>query len=213
MNTIRASYTLGTGQTFTDSDVDITNDRITINNHGYNTGDVVGLTNSGGALPGGTAADTAYYIIQVDASTVSLATSRANAFAGTVVTITTAAGGGTHTATENAIGTVLTGTIIPVNSCVINVVQDVITAVTTGGAPTFAIGTGESATDLRAAAAIANAPAVNATGELLLVPDFATAADWITVTADREVIFTIGTAALTAGDVDVYITYLNTNIT
>jgi len=213
MNTIKASYTLGTGQTFVDGDVSVANDTIVIDNHGYNTGDVISLTNAGGALPGGTAVNTAYYVIQVDASTISLATSRANAFLGTVVNITTAAGGGTHTATENAMGTVLTGTIIPINSCVVNAVMDVITAVTSDGALEMAIGTGEAANDLRTAAVVAGAPVINAVNELLLIPDFATAGDWVTVTADREVIFTITVAAATAGDIDVYLTYLNTNIT
>jgi hypothetical protein len=51
-----------------------------------------------GTLPGGLSA-TNYFVISVDASTIKLASSLANAAAGTAVDITSAAGGGTHTLT------------------------------------------------------------------------------------------------------------------
>ena len=65
--------------------------------HGLTTGDgPFQLSNSGGALPGGTAASTNYWIIVVDSDEIKLATSLANALAGTAVNVTDA-GTGAHT--------------------------------------------------------------------------------------------------------------------
>ena len=61
------------------------------------TGTPLALTNSGGALPAGLSATT-YYVIRATDSSCKLATSLANAIAGTFVDIT-GAGTGTHTAT------------------------------------------------------------------------------------------------------------------
>lgn len=64
----------------------------------FTRGFAVHLTNSGGALPAGLSADTAYYVRPLDGTTVSLHTSLAGAvFNGDGVT-TTDAGSGTHTA-------------------------------------------------------------------------------------------------------------------
>jgi len=93
-----------TAKTFADADVNTTTDRITITSHGYYTGRKVAATSSG-TLPGGLSA-TNYYVIKVDANTIKLASSMANAVAGTAVDITSAAGGGTHTLTPAAISTV-----------------------------------------------------------------------------------------------------------
>lgn len=90
-----------TAKTFADADVNTSTDRITITAHGYLTGRKVAATTTG-TLPGGLSA-TDYYIIKVDADTIKLATSSANAQAGTAVDITSAAGGGTHTLTPAAI--------------------------------------------------------------------------------------------------------------
>lgn len=87
-------------QTFADTDVDVGADQITISAHGYRTGLKVALTTSG-ALPTGLSA-TDYYVILNDGNTIQLATSAANAAAGTAVNITAAAGGGTHTLTPAA---------------------------------------------------------------------------------------------------------------
>lgn len=70
--------------------------------HGLQTGDgPVRLTNSGGALPTGLATATDYYAIRLGADTFSLATSLANALAGTAIT-TSDAGTGTHTLSDTA---------------------------------------------------------------------------------------------------------------
>lgn len=62
-------------------------DLLTAVAHGLQTGDgPIRLT--GGSLPAGLAAATDYYVIRVSADTFSLATSRANALAGTAIDIT-----------------------------------------------------------------------------------------------------------------------------
>lgn len=79
-------------------------DRITWTSHGLTTGDVIQFTtSSGGSLPGGLSASTNYYVILVDASTIKVATSVANALAGTAVDITST-GTGDHTATLRVVG-------------------------------------------------------------------------------------------------------------
>jgi hypothetical protein len=73
--------------------------------HGFLTGDgPIRLTNSGGALPAGLSTGTDYYVEKIDADTFYLATSRANAFAGTEVDITDT-GTGTHTYATYTSGT------------------------------------------------------------------------------------------------------------
>lgn len=70
--------------------------------HGMLTGLKVQVSNSGGALPGGLAAATDYYVIKLSADTFSLASSLVNAVAGTAINITDA-GTGTQTVTPTAI--------------------------------------------------------------------------------------------------------------
>jgi len=86
------------GLDFVDADVIVADDTVTIVGHALITGDRVQLTETA-TLPAGLATGTDYWIIKVNRDTISFATSLANAIAGTVVTITGAAGGGTHTAT------------------------------------------------------------------------------------------------------------------
>lgn len=73
---------------------DATSNQITIAGHGLLTGDgPAAVRNVGGALPGGLAAVTDYWVIRVDANTIKLATSSSNAMAGTAVDLTTAGSG------------------------------------------------------------------------------------------------------------------------
>lgn len=88
-------------KTFEDADVDVDADSIAISAHGFYTGLKVAATTTG-TLPAGLSA-TDYYVIRVDADTIKLASSAANAIAGTAVDITAAAGTGTHTLTPAAI--------------------------------------------------------------------------------------------------------------
>ena len=91
-------------KTFTDTDVNVTANTVTIAAHGFTTGLKV-VTTTSGAAPGGLNAGT-YYLIVVSSSVIKFATSLANAKAGTAVDITTAGGvGDTQTITPSALGT------------------------------------------------------------------------------------------------------------
>jgi hypothetical protein len=83
------------------SNIDLSSDAITIASHGYITGTKAALTTAG-TLPTGVTA-TNYWIIKIDDNTVKLASSLANAVAGTKVNITVD-GSGTHTLTPAAAG-------------------------------------------------------------------------------------------------------------
>ncbi len=74
--------------------------------HGWTTGQLVSLINVGGALPTGLSTLTNYYVIRLTANTFSLATSLANALAGSAIAVAYpgGAGTGTHTAISWAIG-------------------------------------------------------------------------------------------------------------
>lgn len=91
-----------TGATFTTTH---TTELVNCTAHGYATGDRVRLTTSAADLPAGFAVDTTYYVIRVSADTLKLASSDANATAGTAVAISDD-GTGTHTITgyENVTG-------------------------------------------------------------------------------------------------------------
>jgi hypothetical protein len=68
------------------SKVDVTANTISISAHGLPTG-LKGQGSSTGTLPGGLSTSTDYYVIVVDANTIKLATSYANALAGTAIDI------------------------------------------------------------------------------------------------------------------------------
>jgi hypothetical protein len=70
--------------------------------HGFLTGLVMQVSNSGGALPTGLSTSTNYYAIPLTANTFSFASSLANAKAGTAVTIT-GTGSGTQTSTPTTL--------------------------------------------------------------------------------------------------------------
>jgi len=69
---------------------------VTLSGHGFITGDSMYLTTTG-ALPTGLSANTLYYVIFVSSSTFRLATTYANAIAGTAIN-TSGTQSGTHTA-------------------------------------------------------------------------------------------------------------------
>jgi hypothetical protein len=73
---------------------DSTTDKLAITAHGLLTGDgAAGVISAGGTLAGGLAEDVNYWIIRDDADHVRLATSNANAMAGTAIDITSNGGG------------------------------------------------------------------------------------------------------------------------
>lgn len=78
---------------------------VTLSSHALITGDHVKFTTTG-ALPTGLTASTTYYAIYVDANTFKLATTRANAVAGTAIE-TTGTQSGTHTLFGPGTGTLV----------------------------------------------------------------------------------------------------------
>lgn len=82
----------GSPQNFT---ADYSTDIITAAGHGYINADSVKLTNAGGALPGGLALATEYYVIYIDSATFKLATTYQNAVDSVAIDITST-GTGTH---------------------------------------------------------------------------------------------------------------------
>jgi len=101
---LQANYTVASlsAGNFAPGDVNIFTDQITLVGHDYTTG-VKGQFTTTGTLPSGITAATDYWIIKVDDDTFSIATSLANAEAGTVETINSV-GTGTHTFTPTAFG-------------------------------------------------------------------------------------------------------------
>jgi len=69
--------------------VNTSNSEVTIAGHGFTNGQGPMFLSSSGTLPSGAAANTAYWVIVVDANTVRLATTSPNALAGVYVTLTT----------------------------------------------------------------------------------------------------------------------------
>lgn len=87
--------------TFPSLDVSVGYDSITITTHGLVTGQPIRLI-TGGTLPGGLLPSATYYIIRVDADTFQFATNVWNAFAGTVVDLTSSgSGSSTMTGDDN----------------------------------------------------------------------------------------------------------------
>jgi hypothetical protein len=85
---------------FASTAVNTTTDAVNVAAHGLTTGQgPVWVSNAGGALPTALAAATAYWVIVVDVDHFKLASSLANAMAGTAINIT-AQGSGTDTLTK-----------------------------------------------------------------------------------------------------------------
>lgn len=87
---------------FVDGDVTVATENIAETGHSFFTG-LKGQLTTTGALPTGLATSTDYFVIVVDDDNFKLASSLANAQAGTAVDITAASGGGTHTFTPTGI--------------------------------------------------------------------------------------------------------------
>lgn len=81
----------------TETSVSSSNETITINAHGYFTGDAVQYSNESGTNLTGLTSGTTYFIIKVDVNTFKLATSLSNANAGTAINITGASTGNGQT--------------------------------------------------------------------------------------------------------------------
>lgn len=105
-----------------------------------------------------------------------------------------------------AVGAItLRGDKLPSGAVILSSVIKVDTVVTSGGAATVSIGV-QSATDVRAAATLSTAPALDATGNKLGATTRASAP--VSTTADKDVVATVAVAALTAGRFSVLIEYV-----
>ena len=98
------TYTHKTFNATTAGIVDIAADTITVTTHGYSVRDPVILTsaNNPATLPGGLSTNTVYYIINVGASTIALASTALNATSGTRINLTST-GAGVVTVRANVI--------------------------------------------------------------------------------------------------------------
>lgn len=106
-----------------------------------------------------------------------------------------------------AVGTItLRGDTLPAGAIAVDSLIDVDTVVTSGGAATVAIGF-EAATNIRAAATLSTAPALDATGPKRSAVLTATAAP-VETTQARAITATVATAALTAGKFSVLVWYV-----
>lgn len=116
-NTIDTVLTAGAGVTVQqatlagglDSDINDTDDEVTIVGHGYESGDKVNFDKLTGTVPTGLTDNTDYWMIAIDEDTIAFADSYAHAIAGTKIDITgAAAGGGSFTLTPVAISGTIT---------------------------------------------------------------------------------------------------------
>jgi hypothetical protein len=92
-NAIFDKYNNQLGMSFTSTDVDVGLDTISIPNHGLTTNDSIIYT--GPTVSGFLTTNTTYFAIVVDANTIKVATSAANANAGTAINLTATPAGGT----------------------------------------------------------------------------------------------------------------------
>ena len=75
-------------ETIATSAVNYSTEVITITAHGFETGASVTYNNGGGGTLNGLSNDTEYFVISISVDTIKLASTRANAFAGTAVNLT-----------------------------------------------------------------------------------------------------------------------------
>lgn len=102
---IACKITVDTNAAGTFSAASLSANHVTITAHGYKTG-IVGQVTTVGVLPTGLSLATNYFIIVIDANTVSFATSQANAIAGTAIAISGGTGNSTFTPTALSGGSV-----------------------------------------------------------------------------------------------------------
>ncbi len=93
---VAAQFSDSIDDTFVDGDVTVGTDQITLTAHSFNDGNSVVLTTTG-TLPAGLSTEDVYYVSDVDSNTIALYTDKELT---SIVDITAAAGGGTHTITH-----------------------------------------------------------------------------------------------------------------
>lgn len=98
----------------------------------------------------------------------------------------------------------LSTVVIPSGAIVVNAFVYASVALTSGGAATVDLNS-QAANDLLAAEAVAS---FSLGAKIQGIPDLATVADYVVTTADKTLSMSINTAALTAGEMDVYVFYV-----
>ena len=223
--------------TFDAAEILPTPDTITIANHPYKTGDLVGgqLTVTTGVTATAPAMGTAYYIIYVDKDTIALATSLANAKLGTKVALTAGSCVDMYLQ-RDCFGAVGTDLVIPTGAIVTEIFTDVITACKSWDGA-FGAGNEDKATvalHLLSANDVLNAIAIDATPDVLgtvaqngtiigspalgsdattftkgtaLLYGAAIATTMLKMTSDAELTATIAVDAISQGKMDIYVEY------
>ena len=193
--------------TFTDSEVSVANDTITISDHGFQNNDTVRLTSTG-TLPTGLSDSTTYYVISATKDTFQVSTSAG----GSAVNITAASGGGTHTARTNIIGDITFGAegLLPDNAIVKRAYYDVVTTFTSStDAATIALGIPtDDAAGIVAATAISGGGNIWDAGYHDGIQDGAAANFANKTTAERAFTMTVATEDLTAGKMVIFLEYV-----
>lgn len=188
------------------ADVNYSTNRITQEAHGLVTGDSVIFTSTD-TVPGGLTADTAYYAIRVDANTFQVATSRANAKAGTAIDIIDA-GVGTHTLKANVLGDIYLGVTIPTNAVITRTYYKVTETFTDGGDDNTTIALQiATANDVTTATAISAGGNIWDAGAYVAGAQDNALANILALTAEKELIMKVALDDLTAGEIDVYVEY------
>lgn len=233
-----AKWTLDVGAepyiVFDAADINETADTITSASHPFKTGDMVSprLSASTGVTATAPAIGTAYYVIVVDNNTIALATSLANAKAGTKTALTAGSAADVILA-KNCYGLVYSGLVIPAGATVTSVYYDVETLfessdgqgkdAANADAATISMGIA-SAVDLVAAVDITvpfaagkfgtliGSPVLGASaadGDTALEYAVINAASWLHLTADSELSITIaGGDPLFVGKINVFVEYV-----
>lgn len=199
---------------FTNASVSVTGDTITTSTvHGLKTGDTVVLTTAG-TLPTGLSASTAYYVIKVSSTVFKLATTRANAFAGTAINITATTGESTvahvaHKGIFGAINLLTQGTVIPDGAVITRTFYQVLTTFTSAtDSATIALAA-NAANDITTATAISAGGNIWDAGSFVAGSQDNAIGNILKLTADRELLMTVGVDVLTAGKIKVYVEYID----
>jgi len=190
--------------TFTDSEVSVDNDTITIASHGFQNNDTVRLSTTG-TLPTGLSAATTYYVIDATVNTFKLSTS----IGGSAVSITAASGGGTHTATTNIFGAITFGAegTLPDNAIVKRAYYDVVTAFDSADS-TAQISLGIPSDDVAGILAATVVTSAWTAGYHDGVQDGAAGNFAEKTTAERLVEMTVSVQDLTAGKAVIFLEYV-----
>ena len=226
---IKTKLEIGAALTWATTAVDIVNDTITINSHGLSTGQPCGLSTTGTVPSGLTALTTPYYVIVINSNKIELASSLANALAGTAIDLTTV-GTGVGSLHPNGLGTVGLKQFVPAKCIVTRAWYDVVTTFTSPTGvdngtialqvnaandlvSTLAISDARNMWDAGIHSTLDGSPIVGSNASTLdagtaIIMGARQANAMIKTTADRELTAVLATDVVTAGKLNLYVEYL-----